>query len=347
MVNQLTGKRRRKALNDIVPINTAASTAVFGDSAPELRGMKLAAVRPRQKSTAGLRGIAAAKPNTAEAAQAAGIFRPRKGTAGLIHLSGADTGNHPNGANSPNSVGINAVGGNAVGNSDNSSGSNEGNENSGTGSSSDSFEDYYTRLLETLHGYGVALTLPTLEELYSQLEQFLRPAVDSAIDNRREHGETTLAELDADAYSRGMGGSTYLSGMKRREYDAVAADIAMLLRPILQCLRPIIMLSLQNIFMKQRRSLRAFSRVLPKCSFGTGRTCKSSAHNRQEEVPETEKAADKAETGKERARAAAPAAEVIPKEAESTITIIVHIFPIFPRRISIMFSSAILPNGRQ
>ena len=42
--------------------------------------------------------------------------------------------------------------------------------------------------------------------------------------------------------------------------------------------------------MKQRRSLRAFSRVLPKCSFGTGRTCKSSAHNRQEEVPETEKA---------------------------------------------------------
>lgn len=52
--------------------------------------------------------------------------------------------------------------------------------------------------------------------------------MDSAIDNRREHGETTLAELDADAYSRGMGGSTYLSGMKRREYDAVAADIAML-----------------------------------------------------------------------------------------------------------------------
>ena len=37
-----------------------------------------------------------------------------------------------------------------------------------------------------------------------------------------------IADTDADAYSRGMGGSTYLSGMKRREYDAVAADIAML-----------------------------------------------------------------------------------------------------------------------
>lgn len=92
MVNQLTGKRRRKALNDIVPINTAASTAASGDSAPEPRGMKLAAVRPRQKSTAGLRGIAAAKPNTAETAHAAGIFRPQKGTAGLLPLSGAGYG---------------------------------------------------------------------------------------------------------------------------------------------------------------------------------------------------------------------------------------------------------------
>ena len=68
---------------------------------------------------------------------------------------------------------------------------------------------------------------------------------------------------------------------------------------------------------------------------------------REEITKKQEKAADKTETGKERARAAAPTAAVILKEAESTITIIVHIFPIFPRRISIMFSSAILPNGRQ
>lgn len=286
-----------------------------------------------------MRGIAAAKPNTAEAAQAAGIFRPRKDTAGLLPLSGADTGNHPNGANSPNSVGINAVGGNAVGNSDNSSGSDEGNENSGTGSSSGSFEDYYTRLLETLHGYGVALTLPTLEELYSQLEQFLRPVVDSAIDNRREHGETTLAELDADAYSRGMGGSTYLSGMKRREYDAVAADIAMLeanynaqlAKYLYEATQELagIQQSFAEMQLRHRQDMQKLRAQQAGRGSGNG------------------KAADKAETGTERARAAAPAAAVIPKEAESTITIIVPIFPIFPRRISIMFSSAILPNGRQ
>lgn len=76
------------------------------------------------------------------------------------------------------------------------------------------------------------------------------------------------------------------------------------------------MLSLQNIFMKQRRSLPGYSAEFCRnAASAPGRTCKSSAHNRQEEVPETEKAADKAETGTERARAAAPAAAVIPKEA--------------------------------
>ena len=39
---------------------------------------------------------------------------------------------------------------------------------------------------------------------------------------------TAMAELDADAYSRGMGGSTYLSSMKKREYDSIARDIARL-----------------------------------------------------------------------------------------------------------------------
>ena len=70
------------------------------------------------------------------------------------------------------------------------------------------------------------MELPTLEELYSQLSAFLRPSVDEAIANRRSYGETVLAELDADAYSRGMGGSSYLSSMKNREYDAAASDIA-------------------------------------------------------------------------------------------------------------------------
>lgn len=89
-----------------------------------------------------------------------------------------------------------------------------------------SFEDYYGRLISALHSYGIDMALPTLDELYSQLSAFLRPSVDAAIAGRQKYGETVMAELDADAYSRGMGSSSYLSSMKNREYDDIANDIA-------------------------------------------------------------------------------------------------------------------------
>lgn len=89
-----------------------------------------------------------------------------------------------------------------------------------------SFEDYYSRLISALHSYGIEMALPTLDELYNQLSAFLRPSVDAAIAGRQRYGETVMAELDADAYSRGMGASSYLSGMKNREYDDIANDIA-------------------------------------------------------------------------------------------------------------------------
>ena len=94
--------------------------------------------------------------------------------------------------------------------------------------SENSFEDYYNRLLEALQSYGVDLALPTLEELYGQLESFLRPGVDAAIEGRKDYGDTVLAELDADAYARGMGSSSYLTSMKYREYEDIARDIAAL-----------------------------------------------------------------------------------------------------------------------
>ncbi|MBR5949487.1 MAG: hypothetical protein IKZ82_12705, partial [Clostridia bacterium] len=89
-----------------------------------------------------------------------------------------------------------------------------------------SFEDYYSRLIAALHSYGIDMALPTLDELYNQLSSFLRPSVDAAIEGRQRYGETVMAELDADAYSRGMGSSSYLSSMKNREYDDIANDIA-------------------------------------------------------------------------------------------------------------------------
>ena len=99
---------------------------------------------------------------------------------------------------------------------------------SAQGAQSGSIDDYYGSIISTLHNYGASPDLPGLESLYSQLEAFLRPAVDSAIEDRRNYGMTAMAELDADAYSRGMGGSTYLSSMKKREYDSIARDIARL-----------------------------------------------------------------------------------------------------------------------
>lgn len=95
------------------------------------------------------------------------------------------------------------------------------------GSGSDSGGNYAS-LIETLNRYGISFDLPSLSSLYSQLSSFLRPSVDAAIDERRSYGDYTLAELDADAYSRGMGGSTYLSSMKLREYDSIARDVAKL-----------------------------------------------------------------------------------------------------------------------
>ena len=101
-----------------------------------------------------------------------------------------------------------------------------GNAAAANGYDAGSFEDYYSRLISALHSYGIDMALPTLDELYNQLTSFLRPSVDAAIEGRQKYGEPVMAELDADAYSRGMGSSSYLSSMKNREYDDIANDIA-------------------------------------------------------------------------------------------------------------------------
>lgn len=114
----------------------------------------------------------------------------------------------------------NAGGGGTAGIGHSSSGSSE--------TPANGIDDYYNKLISTLRGYGISLSLPSLDELREQLEAFLRPAVDSAIEQRQRYGEQAMAELDADAYSRGMGGSSYLSSMKEREHNDIASDIAAL-----------------------------------------------------------------------------------------------------------------------
>lgn len=63
-------------------------------------------------------------------------------------------------------------------------------------------------------------------ELSSGIASWLRPSYDKAIAERKELTENYHAELDADAISRGMGASTYVSSVKSRQRDAEARDIA-------------------------------------------------------------------------------------------------------------------------
>lgn len=62
--------------------------------------------------------------------------------------------------------------------------------------------------------------------LREQIVSWLRPAYEQAIAQRKKLTEQYRAELDADAISRGMGGSTYVTDVKGRQSEAEAEDIA-------------------------------------------------------------------------------------------------------------------------
>ena len=87
--------------------------------------------------------------------------------------------------------------------------------------------EFYNRLYQRLRAYGIT-DIPSFNELYGLFESFLRPSIDAAIAQRQRTGRANKAELDADAYARGMGGSSYISSMKARENANAAADISAL-----------------------------------------------------------------------------------------------------------------------
>ena len=89
------------------------------------------------------------------------------------------------------------------------------------------FSEFYDRLHDRLEAYGLT-SIPSFDELYGLLESFLRPAIDSAIAERNRLSRAKMAELDADAYARGMGSSSYLTSMKSRELDRAASDVSAL-----------------------------------------------------------------------------------------------------------------------
>ena len=75
-----------------------------------------------------------------------------------------------------------------------------------------------------LSGYNLPTT--DKDEIRSYVESYLRTAYDQSIENRRKQTEADRAMIDLDAYSRGMGGSTWVTDAKQRLQDAEADDIA-------------------------------------------------------------------------------------------------------------------------
>lgn len=75
-----------------------------------------------------------------------------------------------------------------------------------------------------LEGYNLPTT--DKDEIRSYVESYLRTAYDQSIENRRKQTEADRAMIDLDAYSRGMGGSTWVTDAKQRLQDAEADDIA-------------------------------------------------------------------------------------------------------------------------
>lgn len=66
------------------------------------------------------------------------------------------------------------------------------------------------------------------QTLRGQIADWLRPAYELAIGQRREQTDQNEAEIDADAIARGMGASSYVSDVKARQKDSESSDVTKL-----------------------------------------------------------------------------------------------------------------------
>ncbi|MDD3919914.1 MAG: hypothetical protein PHO41_01865 [Eubacteriales bacterium] len=87
-------------------------------------------------------------------------------------------------------------------------------------------QEYMQQILAIYDVPQVSYTPRSAASFESEYASFLRPEVDQSISRRKEATVTYQAELDADAISRGMGASTYVTDVKDRQLDAEADDIA-------------------------------------------------------------------------------------------------------------------------
>ena len=88
------------------------------------------------------------------------------------------------------------------------------------------FDGYYNAIKSSLSVPTVTVKTPSKEEVGSMWSSILHPGVDAAIEKRNEAAQQDMAELDADAVSRGMGGSSFVTSVKAREMEEAQEDIS-------------------------------------------------------------------------------------------------------------------------
>ena len=98
----------------------------------------------------------------------------------------------------------------------------------GTQTEIPSLESLFAEMLKKYLPETVDFTPLDEATLSATIRNWLRPAYEQAIETRREQTGRINAELDADAWSRGMGQSTYLSDVKERQLESESRDVDLL-----------------------------------------------------------------------------------------------------------------------
>ena len=86
-------------------------------------------------------------------------------------------------------------------------------------------ESLFSEMLARYMPETVSYTPLDQDAIREMLIEWLRPAYEQAIQSRREQTKRSNAELDADAWARGMGTSTYVTDVKDRAYQNEARDV--------------------------------------------------------------------------------------------------------------------------
>ncbi len=84
---------------------------------------------------------------------------------------------------------------------------------------SESFESFYEKTKEQYAPNLMTYAPEDMDALRERIESYLRPAYEKALKKQEQQAALYNGQLDADAWSRGMGASTYVSDLKYRRQN--------------------------------------------------------------------------------------------------------------------------------